>query len=888
MISWLQGVGISLFFRIVFLLRYRVEIRGMETLRSLKKNKGILFLANHTAYSEAILLFSYLFPKFNVRSVPNEYMFRNPLLAPMIKASRAVRMPRRSSNKLILKKAAEALDQIADGLRQGDRFIYYPGGQTKSTAKEWIGGSTGAYTLLQKVPDVQVVLVRTTGLWGSSFSRAFTQGNSPNLGKSLITTLKMLLKNLVFLSPRRNVVIELEPNPLDLPRMGTRMALNQYLENWYNHYPQGANRVKEEPLQLVSRSLWSRDLPQLPAAKKEEPFKEVSLQTKTILYDQIRIILQSPDLVIEPSSHLSKDLGMDSLHLADLTSFVSKRFEIRGLLRDDFQTVQDLLEIAEKVRGVSSLKTGSYHWPDEPHRPEPLIPKGNTFHEIFLRVVDRMGPFAAIGDDLVGVLTYKKLKKSVFIVAQALQEIPEERVAILLPASAPALILFLACHFAGKIPVMLNWTLGERFLEEIIRSAKVKTIVSSWSFVDRLSHLNLENLSDHFLFLEDIRANLSMKQKLKGLLFSSLPTWMILQKIKAKPEDPYVILFTSGSESVPKGVPLSHDNLIEYARSGIERISRLRPDDSGFAFLPFFHTFGLISLAIVSVMTGAKTTLYPDPTDGGVLAEQIERWKVTRLFAPPNFLRRIIQASKKGQLKSVRNFVSASDKSSPGLIELAKSLFYEGEWLDCYGITECTGAVTYPLSGQPCIGVGRPLSGIEICTIHPETLEPLPYGAEGEICIFGKTVFKGYLSNEKHPFLLLDGKKWYRSGDLGYLDQEGNLHISGRLKRFTKISGEMISLTVLEEVLTQQLVGSIGSEPTVAIIVDELQKDHSQLVVFSTVPLDRETANQIIKKNGFSNLVKISAVRNIEKIPLHGTGKINYLDLQMLTVQGAF
>lgn len=394
-------------------------------------------------------------------------------------------------------------------------------------------------------------------------------------------------------------------------------------------------------------------------------------------------------------------------------------------------------------------------------------------------------------------------------------------------------------------------------------------------------HLNLENLSDHFLFLEDIRANLSIPQKLKGLFFSSLPTWMILQKIKAKPEDPYVILFTSGSEAIPKGVPLSHNNLIAYIQLATERIDRLRPDDVLFSFLPFFHTFGLISLASLSVMTGTKTVFYPDPTDGGILAEQIERWKVTRLSAPPNFLRRIIQAAKKGQLKSVGSFVSASDKISTDLIDLAKSLSCEGEWRDSYGITECTGAVTYPLSGQPSIGVGRPLSGVEICTIHPETLRPLPYGVEGEICIFGRTVFKGYLSNEKDPFLFLDGKQWYRSGDLGYLDQEGNLHISGRLKRFTKISGEMISLAALEEALTKHLVGSMGSEHNVAIVT----KDHSQLVVFSTVPLDRETANQIIKKRGFSNLVKISAVRNIEKIPVLGTGKINYLYLQMLAAK---
>lgn len=873
MIDRLQGMWIAFFLRCVFSLRYRVEIRGMETLRSLKKDKGILFLPNHTAYSEAVLLFSYLFPKFNVRSVPNEYMFRNFLLSPMIKATRAVRMPRRSSNRLILKKAGEALDQIADGLRKGEKFIYYPAGQTKATAKEFIGGSTGAYSLIQNVPEVNVVMVRTTGLWGSSFSRAMTQGAPPDLSASLLGTGLTLLKNFIFFSPRRKIVIEIESNPSDFPKGATRLELNRYLENWYNQYPDGKNRVEEEPLQLVSRSFWRQDLPNLPKPNRQTPINEVAPKTKSVIFEEIRRILESPDLKLEPNTHLSKDLGMDSLHMADITSFIAKTFDIRGLLREDFQTVQDLLEIAEKVRPVGSITQGSFSWPCEQGRPQPLLPNGKTLHEAFLRIVDRMGPFCAIGDDLLGLLSYKKLKKSVFILAQRLREIPEERVAILLPSSASALIAFLACQFAGKIPVMLNWTLGERYLEDMVQIAKVKTILSSWSFIDRLSHLNLENLSDRFLFLEDVRASLTIENKLKGIFLSKLPTSIVLRSIQSKEEDPSVILFTSGTESAPKAVPLSHKNILSNIKSGIEVLQEMMTNDqSVYSILPPYHVFGLISTALNSCLSGMKVAFYPDPTDSRALANGIERWQVTTIAAPPSFLAKLLSLGASHQLKSLRLLVSGSEKASEELWDSIQTLENRPILVEGYGMTEASGIVSVNIPHAPRKGVGRLCAGFALRTISPETGQLLPDGAIGEICLRGPSIFQGYLAPARSQFIEIEGENWFRSGDMGFIDPDRNVFISGRLKRFAKIGGEMISFGAIEEALKQH--ETLKNVPF-AVCSDE-QSGSVRLVLLITTSIEKATVNAILKNAGFSNLIKISRLKVLPNLPVTAIGKINY------------
>jgi long-chain-fatty-acid--[acyl-carrier-protein] ligase len=208
----------------------------------------------------------------------------------------------------------------------------------------------------------------------------------------------------------------------------------------------------------------------------------------------------------------------------------------------------------------------------------------------------------------------------------------------------------------------------------------------------------------------------------------------------------------------------------------------------------------------------------------------------------------------------------------------------EAQLVEGYGITECAPIITLNRPNMPPKGVGRLLPDIELRTIHPETLELLPHGAEGEICVRGPNVFQGYLGNPRSPFIAIEGKQWYRTGDLGFLDHQGNLILSGRLKRFTKLGGEMISLGGVEEVIIKDLLkqGRIHPDvPSIAICANE-KEEKAQLVLFATIDFSKDEANQILQQAGFSNLVKIAQVKKVDDIPIMGAGKTDYRSLQAL------
>ena len=884
--------------RALLSLRYRIRVKGLEQLNGKNlRDKGILFLPNHPAHMDPLFLFLLLWPKFRMRPLVIEYIYRLSILKPIMKLVKGVSIPNleTSVNELKVKKAQEAFEKIREALKRGEHFVLYPAGKLKSTGREILGGASGAHTLVQECPESKVVLVRTTGLWGSSFSRALL-GRSPELPKTLFHGFKTILKNFIFFCPRRKVEIEIEVEPAGLPRNGSRVAFNRFLEQWYNRYPDGKGKVGGvEPLTLVSYAFWKDDLPTVYQPKKKQFLTgeiSISEETRSKVYAEIRHILDNPGIEITPEMNLALDLGMDSLNIAEFIAFLARGYDVEELHPEDIETVQSALEVAEgaKVSEHPAKEAGKYHWPDEKIRPTPALPVGKIIPEAFLNSCERMDGLSACGDDLVGVLSYKKLKRAILVLAAHFQKMPDDRIAILLPSSVAAYLTILALQFAGKVPVMLNWTLGPRYLEEMMKLSGAKVAISSWRFLERLSHVEFGNLIDNMELLEDIRAKISLKSKLKGAFwaFMSVPSILRayhLQKVDGN--DPCVILFTSGTEANPKGVPLSHKNIISNLRSAMQCIN-LKGEDCLYGILPPFHSFGFSVAGLFPIFVGIRAAYYPDPTDSFSLAEGIERWKITMFCSPPSFLKGLFSAAKKGQLNSVRIFVSGAEKASPELYERVEKLGTGAFLAEGYGITECSPILTLNRFNLPPKGVGRLLPDVELCTIHPETLDPLPKGSEGEICVRGPNVFHGYLGNPRSPFIELSGKQWYRTGDLGYLDGDGNLILSGRLKRFTKVGGEMISLGAIEQILVHELIqrGRIsGDVPSLAVCSDEKIPGKPQLIVFTTVTLDKEEANEILKTSGFSRLVKISAVQKIEEIPMMGTGKTDYRRLQTQIVE---
>lgn len=871
--------------RMLIWLRYRIEIKGKESLspQKLLKNRGVLFLPNHPAQTDALILFTLFYRKFRMRPLVVEYMYRNPLLRPFMKLTKALPIPNFDTavNQLKLKQAKDSLGKIEEGLKTGGHFLLYPAGSLKSEGRELLKGSSAAHSLLQACPDINLILIRTTGLWGSSFSRALT-GRSPDLGQMFAQGFKTILKNLVFFTPRRKVIIEIETNPTNFPRNATRQELNHYLENWYNQYPE-----QSEPLTLISYSIWSKQLPKTiqKKEKKESSSSSISSDTTEKIYNQIRRILENPTLVIHPTMSLSNDLGMDSLNIADLSAYLLKNYEIEDMHLLHLETVQDLLETAEGKQMISSPSSpaSSLHFPLEAGRIQPGVPTGKTIVESFFNICDKMGSFTACADETTGVISYKKMKQAVLVLSHYFKTFPEERIAVMLPASIGAFITILALQAAAKVPVMLNWTLGPRYLEDMMRISGAEKIITSWRFIDRLSHVDFGNTIDKMKFLEDIRATLSLKMKLKGALQAKFSTKKILRFLHLENQsenDLCVLLFTSGTESIPKCVPLSHANILSMIKASTIALGELKSDDAVYAILPPFHSFGLGAVGLLAFLGGVKMAFYPDPTNSKALAEGIIRWKITIFPSPPSFLLRLFNAAKEVDLKSIRLYLSGAEKATADLLKRIKNL--KAEFIEGYGITECSATVSMNRPGFIAKGLGKVLPHYEYCTIHPETLQVLPHEAEGEICLTGPSIFKGYLGSSHSPFIEIDGKSWYRTGDLGRIEKDGTLFLSGRLKRFAKVGGEMISLGAIEETLAKELLnrGQIKADiHSLAVCCDEAIPDKSRLVLFTITNIEKETVNEILKTAGFSNLVKISLVKKVGEIPLLATGKMDYRKL---------
>jgi long-chain-fatty-acid--[acyl-carrier-protein] ligase len=269
-----------------------------------------------------------------------------PVVGPLFKLMKTVWIPHLelgvSTEKI--QNTHKAIQKVVEGLRKGDKFCISPSGKLRSSGKEVIGGASLVYRVLQECPDVQIVVVRIRGLWGSLFSRPIAGFDPSIYFLSLIWKgIWILLKNGIFFCPRRPVDVEISIKTQEFPKLGTRWAMNRYLERWYNNYPGG---VDSEPIQLVSYSFWCEDLPKViqPPEPLKDNFSAVSEEVREVVYPIIRSFLDDPNMEIKVNSNLSTDLGLDSLDVACLATELVKGVDIKDLHVETFVTVRDVLE----------------------------------------------------------------------------------------------------------------------------------------------------------------------------------------------------------------------------------------------------------------------------------------------------------------------------------------------------------------------------------------------------------------------------------------------------------------------------------------------------------------------------------------------------------------
>jgi len=430
--------------------------------------------------------------------------------------------------------------------------------------------------------------------------------------------------------------------------------------------------------------------------------------------------------------------------------------------------------------------------------------------------------------------------------------------------------------------VMMNWTTGPANLAHGIAVTETRRIVTSRKLVDRLG-ITVEGAV--YEFLEDIKGGIGKAEALGMLARAKFAGGSFLRALPRQDrDDPAVYLFTSGSESAPKTVPLTHRNLLTNVSDALE-VLQPTPDDSLLGFLPPFHSFGLTGNVVMPHLTGIRSVRHADPTDAHALVRLIDAWKPSLLFTTPTFLGYMLAACRGGEMKSLRRIITGAEKCPEATFAGCGQRAPDAVILEGYGITECSPVVAANRLDVAKPGsIGCPVRNVEVTIVDPETHQPVDPAAGGMLLVRGPSVFPGYHRHDgPSPFVESQGRTWYRTGDLVSADADGYLYFRGRLKRFLKAGGEMISLPALEEPFQKRFPPD-DSGPRVAVEGIETP-DGRHIVLFTTFDLALREAAAILLEGGFRGVMRLDEVRRIDAIPVLGTGKTDYTTLRGLVTE---
>jgi acyl-[acyl-carrier-protein]-phospholipid O-acyltransferase/long-chain-fatty-acid--[acyl-carrier-protein] ligase len=463
----------------------------------------------------------------------------------------------------------------------------------------------------------------------------------------------------------------------------------------------------------------------------------------------------------------------------------------------------------------------------------------------------------------------------------------DDIVGVLMPNAAPTLGLILGLSAARRVPAMLNYTAGADGIKAACTAANIQTIVASRAFIEKgrlgalIDGLTLESTAGapalKIIYLEDLRPTLTLGDKLWILFCQRFPTLALRAQ---EPSDPAVVLFTSGSEGKPKGVVHTHDSLLSNIAQ-IRSIADFTPLDKFMVALPLFHSFGLACGAIMPLVSGCKVFLYPSPLHYRIIPEIVYDRNCTVLFGTSTFLANYGKYAHPYDFGRLRYVVAGAEKLSEDVRRLWLDKFGL-RILEGYGVTECAPVIAVNVPMACRIGsVGQRVPGMEY---RIESVTGIAQG--GALHVKGPNVMKGYLLYDQPGVIQPPtsmGEGWYATGDIVEFDADDFIHIRGRVKRFAKIAGEMISLEVVERLAAQAAPGlshAASSRPDAA--------KGEAIVLFTTAPeLRREHLVAVARTLGAPELAVPRDIRMIAAIPLLGSGKTDYVRLKEWAAQDA-
>ena len=534
---------------------------------------------------------------------------------------------------------------------------------------------------------------------------------------------------------------------------------------------------------------------------------------------------------------------------------------------------------------MSNHPSSFSEWQNYPSTLDPI-------HAAWLKNAKKSKTAFAVAD-IEGIeISHKKFLTGVLLFSQKIKVYsPEQNVGLLLPSSGGGAIASIAILSLGKTLVNLNFTAGKKALSSAAKQAEVKHIYTSRKFLDKMLERGID-FETYFpdsklLMLEDIREEISTLSRIGTLLKAILLPTSMIQKSYFKDvsmNDTAAILFSSGSEGLPKGVELSHSNIAANAKQAAIELGAVESDVI-MSTLPTFHAFGFAITTLMPLSEGIPIVCHADPKDVTTIASGIKKYSGTILVGTPTFLR-MYTVSKKvtsESMQSLRLVVAGAEKLRSDVRDGFEAKFkmpvYEG-----YGTTETSPGASvnlpdiespYKLRNRPGT-VGKAFSGTEFKIVDPDSIEPLPTGEDGLILIGGPQIMKGYLKMPEKTaevIELIDGYRWYRTGDKGHLDEDGFLTIVDRYSRFAKIGGEMISLTTVEEEI---LDACNEKDLEIAATCLPDQRKGEKIVLLANKNLDKNQLKRLLSDAKVNPLYHPAQVLIVEEIPKLGSGKTDF------------
>ena len=530
----------------------------------------------------------------------------------------------------------------------------------------------------------------------------------------------------------------------------------------------------------------------------------------------------------------------------------------------------------------------------------------NNIARAIFKSANRFPRKVAMIDPMIPKMTYNTMLATVMFLKNRFNDAlyAQQNIGIIMPASVAGVLANVTVLAMGKTVVNLNFTAGKENIIFSADQAQCDTIITSRRFLKKIEtkHIFIEEWLSHkhIIFFEDFFAKHDkMKIVAYKIALRLLPGflgkyWFAPQ---TQPDQTAAIIYSSGSEGKPKGVELTHSNILSNIKQ-TATVCNMRQSDVILGMLPLFHSFGFTMCSLMPLVCAVPMVAFADPTDAYNIGKMVARYKVTIMFGTSTLLG-IYSRSKKcltEMFQSLRLIVAGAEKLSPQVQENFK-LKFQKSILEGYGTTELSPVTGANLPNEIDVSdmhvqishkegtVGMPLPGTIYKIVDPQTGESLPTGTEGMIMVSGPQVMKGYLKNPEKTAKLLtekDGFRWYETGDKGRLDEDGFLTIVDRYSRFAKIGGEMVSLSLLEEMIVKAF-----NDAEAEVMAVALADDKKGEVICLLHTQDKEPADfiAILKESGLDNLMIPSKYLKLEELPKLGTGKRDYTAAKKMAVE---